>query len=169
MLAYSYTVEFQKRGLPHAHIMVILRDKNKVKTDPGVFVKAEIPCRHSEPLLYEAVEKHMIHGPCGPLNPRSPCMVDGRCSKEFPKSFMEFFEIPEDGFPKYKRPDNGRTCTKNIRNRAVSVDNRFVVPYNPYLLRRFDCHINVEVKIFVLKRLDMLHCDDGQVPLQVYP
>jgi hypothetical protein len=25
------------------------------------------------------------------------------------------------------------------------LDNRWVVPYNPYLLAKFDCHINVEI------------------------
>lgn len=29
--------------------------------------------------------------------------------------------------------------------RGASLDNRFVVPYNPYLLAKFNCHINVEV------------------------
>uniref|UniRef100_A0A453T3F5 ATP-dependent DNA helicase n=1 Tax=Aegilops tauschii subsp. strangulata TaxID=200361 RepID=A0A453T3F5_AEGTS len=28
---------------------------------------------------------------------------------------------------------------------AVMLDNRWVVPYNPYLLRMFNCHINIEV------------------------
>ena len=25
------------------------------------------------------------------------------------------------------------------------LDNRWVVPYNPYLVAKFDCHINVEI------------------------
>ncbi|CAN1798059.1 hypothetical protein LINPERHAP1_LOCUS21551, partial [Linum perenne] len=46
----------------------------------------------------------------------------------------------EDGFPRYKRSNNGR----HILKKGVQLDNRFVVPYNRYLLLRFDAHINVE-------------------------
>ena len=51
----------------------------------------------------------------------------------------------DNGYPKYKRPNNGRTCSKRVKNRLVQVDNRYVVPYNPVLLMRYKCHINVEV------------------------
>ncbi len=39
------------------------------------------------------------------------------------------------------RRENGRTVLKN----GVALDNRHVVPYNPFLSTMFDCHINVEV------------------------
>ncbi|CAN1240789.1 ATP-dependent DNA helicase PIF1, partial [Linum perenne] len=48
--------------------------------------------------------------------------------------------IDNDGFPRYRRLDNDRHIIKN----GVSLDNRFVVPYNRYLLLRFNAHINVE-------------------------
>ncbi len=172
ILSFTYTIEFQKRGLPHAHIMVILKHKADIRSHPDKFVSAEIPCREANPVLYEMVASHMIHGPCGNLNARSVCMDKGKCSKDFPKEFCEETIVSEDGFHVYKRPDNGSTCIKKVRNRDVTVDNRFVVPYNPYCLLRFDCHINVEVCIlwFLLtSSLDMLNSDDGQVPLQVHP
>nr|XP_048324704.1 uncharacterized protein LOC125421033 [Ziziphus jujuba var. spinosa] len=40
-----------------------------------------------------------------------------------------------------RRRDDG--CKVKIRGSIV--DNRWVVPYNPYLLAKFDCHINVEI------------------------
>ena len=46
-----------------------------------------------------------------------------------------------NGYPVYRRRDNG----VNVDVRGHSVDNRFVVPYNPYLLAKFNCHLNVEV------------------------
>ena len=50
-------------------------------------------------------------------------------------------EMPDAIYPLYRRRDNGRVAHKG---NAV-LDNRDVIPYNPYLSRRFQCHLNVEV------------------------
>ncbi|XP_025191155.1 uncharacterized protein LOC112591526 [Melanaphis sacchari] len=85
----------------------------------------------------------MIHGPCGQLNRNSPCMVDKTCSKNYPKEYSEeTLYISDGGYPTYRRPNNGLVA--NVR--AQQVGNEFVVPpYNPYLLIKYDAHINVEV------------------------
>lgn len=143
VLAIIYTIEFQKRGLPHAHILITLHEDDKFITaaDIDSAVSAELPDRLTHPQLYECVVQHMIHGPCGSFNPNSPCMRDRKCTKEFPKEFSDETHVSVNGYPKYKRPDNGRSA--NVRGQ--SLDNRYVVPYNPYLLAKFNCHINVEV------------------------
>ena len=82
----------------------------------------------------------MIHGPCGASNPRSPFMHDGKCSKYFPKRFNKETYIDGDGYPCYKRLDNGVTVDKD----CIEVDNRYVVAYNPFLLLKYNAHINVE-------------------------
>ncbi|XP_073049645.1 uncharacterized protein [Primulina eburnea] len=81
-----------------------------------------------------------MHGPCGETRKNSPCMSNGRCTKHFPKKFVEVTSIDEDGYPSYRRKDNGRTIIKN----GVNLDNRFVVPHNRYLLIRYGAHMNVE-------------------------
>lgn len=50
-------------------------------------------------------------------------------------------------FPVYKRRDNWDKCyiyRRKVNSKVVCVDNSMVVPYNPYLLGKYDCHINVE-------------------------
>ena len=83
----------------------------------------------------------MMHGPCGQLNPKCPCMVDGRCSKKFPKVFLEKTVDSADGYPQYRRPNDGRT----VRKGGFNLDNRHVVPYNPFLSRKYQAHLNVEI------------------------
>ena len=39
--SYMYTVEFQKRGLPHAHILIIM-----IRDDPGARRQTQHPCCH---------------------------------------------------------------------------------------------------------------------------
>jgi hypothetical protein len=67
------------------------------------------------------------------------------CWKVFPKSFTAETRIDEDGYPNYRRRDDGRTWEVSCKGRTVTVHNRSVVPYNPYLLKRYNAHINVEV------------------------
>ncbi|XP_020963983.1 uncharacterized protein LOC110265361 [Arachis ipaensis] len=137
-----YTVEFQKRGLPHCHILLFVQPAEKPRSSEDIdhHISAEIPDEHTQPKLYSLVQKFMIHGPCGVLNMSSPCMVNGRCSKFYPVPFREKTSIDSAGFPKYKRSDNSRSITK----RNVNLDNRFIVPYNATLLLKYGCHINVE-------------------------
>ena len=144
--AYVYTVEFQKRGLPHAHILIILSDGNKLLTAEDVddVVCAELPdpADENNQRLFTAVTSHMIHGPCGQLNRNSPCMAEGICLKKYPKAYSaETVYISDCGYPTYRQPDNGIEAL--VRGHQVS--NEFVVAYNPYLLAKYDAHINVEV------------------------
>ena len=63
--------------------------------------------------LYNLVITHMIHGPCGVRNPSAPCMVDGKCSKGYPKQFRETSCFGHDGYAEYARPENGRFFFKD--------------------------------------------------------
>lgn len=45
VIAYIFTIEFQKRGLPHAHILITLHPDNKLMTPEAIdkYISAEIP------------------------------------------------------------------------------------------------------------------------------
>ncbi|KAL0288952.1 UNVERIFIED_CONTAM: hypothetical protein Scaly_2716100 [Sesamum calycinum] len=103
-----HVIEFQKRGLPHPHITLTVADQDKPVTpeDINEFICAEIPNKNVDPLAYETVVRSMVHGPCGPYNLNAPCMVDGKCSKHYPKKFSNQTIIDEDGFISYRRRNN---------------------------------------------------------------
>jgi hypothetical protein len=68
VIAKIWVIEFQKRGLPHAHILLILDEVSKLRTakDYDSMVSAEIPNSIRYPEAYETVISCMVHGPCGP-------------------------------------------------------------------------------------------------------
>ncbi|KAI5390641.1 hypothetical protein KIW84_075804 [Lathyrus oleraceus] len=141
--SYMYVTELQKRGLPHVHMLLVLESNDKLcdPKDYDSMVRAEIPKLECEPQLHEAVVRHMIHVPCGIINRKSPCMKDGHCKKRFPKQFLDETHQGTDSYPEYRtRFDESVSLGKDR-----SVDNRWVVPYNPWLLLKYDCHINVEI------------------------
>ncbi|XP_022003435.1 uncharacterized protein LOC110900885 [Helianthus annuus] len=143
VVAVVYTIEFQKkRGLPHAHMCLFMENDYKLPTVDHVdqFISAEIPNINEDPELYTLMKDHMIHGPCGNARMSSPCMVDRKCSKGFPKKFQDQSTLDSNGFPLYRRRDDGAFVLKN----RIELDNRSVVPYNKKLLKRYQAHINVE-------------------------
>ncbi|GBP29212.1 ATP-dependent DNA helicase pif1 [Eumeta japonica] len=79
-----YSVEWQKRGLPHAHILIWLLNKLH-SNEVDDIISAEIPDPVTDPRLHDIVTTQMVHGPCGALNPLSPCMADGKCTKRYPR------------------------------------------------------------------------------------
>ena len=102
VLAHLWVVEFQKRGLPHIHILLILADDDRPKTTEKVdsIVKAELPPSPTEhgisedekkrrQPLFDTVVTNMLHGPCGNRNPNCPCMEQGKCTKKCPKALLE--------------------------------------------------------------------------------
>uniref|UniRef100_A0A453GBK2 Helitron helicase-like domain-containing protein n=1 Tax=Aegilops tauschii subsp. strangulata TaxID=200361 RepID=A0A453GBK2_AEGTS len=143
VVAYVYVVEFQKRGLPHAHFLLIMDSTYKllVPEQYDRLISAELPDKQKYPELYAMVVKHMMHGPCSALNPKNVCMQDNECKCRYPRPFNENIVQGKDSYPVYRRRDDGRRA----KFRGKMLDNRWVVPYNPYLLRMFNCHINVEV------------------------
>ncbi|KAI5442792.1 hypothetical protein KIW84_011714 [Lathyrus oleraceus] len=103
--SYMYVTEFQKRGLPHVHMLLVLESNDKLRDpkDYDSMVRAEIPKLECEPQLHEAVVRHMIHGPCGIINRKSPCMKDGHCKKRYPKQFLDETRQGTNSYPEYRR------------------------------------------------------------------
>ena len=60
--------------------------------------------------------------------------------KEFPKSLQQNTEFSVNGYPQYQRRGQHRADL-----RCHTVNDSWVVPYNPHLLMKFNCHMNVEV------------------------
>ena len=127
------SVEFQKRGLPHAHILIKYQANC---TDPrhiDVIVSAEMP---DDPVDRELVQTFMLHHHVLDGNSYSKyCVREDRASRRwcrfnYPKPLQMATVIDSEGRVQYRR-----------RHEA----DRNVVPHCLPLLRKFRCHINFEV------------------------
>ena len=142
-VAVLYTVEFQKRGLPHCHLLLWIKASHRVQahTDVDRYVSAELPHPTLDPEGYRVVTEFMMHDPCGLVNTSAPCMRDSDvCTKKFPKAFCPETFIDNKGYVHYRMRDSGITTMRQ----NVSLDNGCVVPHNRSLCMRFYAHINVE-------------------------
>jgi len=151
--AYTFTIEFQKRGLPHCHLLVIL-DKHcmpKKATQYDKFVSAEIPDIKKHPILHSRVVKFMVHSDCEKNPSKYECRNNSTrsCCKGFPKPFQPYTIQTDASYPVYRRrspEDGGFTYVKkgtSATSRTIS--NQNIVPYNPFLIMRYNAHINVEI------------------------
>ena len=133
-------IEFQKRGLPHAHILLILKEKILTADQVDKFVCAELP--KDNPELRTIVTSQMYHR-CK----KDLCIKEGcPCSKGFPKAFSSVTQWnEEDTHPTYGRRSPAAGGYSGEDDKGRPVDNSRVVPYNPYLTLKYNAHINVEV------------------------
>jgi hypothetical protein len=102
ILAFVYVIEFQKRGLPHAHTLLTVADSD-VPKDPETInrvIFAEYPPA-SDPHLRELVDSYMTHHRCGlQHNPHAVCCNDtGECTRGFPKPYLDHTSFVENKFP----------------------------------------------------------------------
>ncbi|GFT74979.1 helitron_like_N domain-containing protein [Trichonephila clavipes] len=115
---WMYSVEWQKRGLSHAHILIWLYNTiTSDKIDDVICV--EIPRADVDKDLHAVIIKNVIHGPCGALNSNSPCMVDGKCSKKYSRAFTANTITRDNGYPRYRRrstEDCGNSAAVRMQN-----------------------------------------------------
>lgn len=171
---YTYSVgcvEFQKRGLLHAHICVRFQiDGPDNELDEWVWPQLPSP-DIAGGLLRERVLKYMIHRPCGGHNANSPCMETNnqtgkkRCNKYYPQPWRTTATTNDiSGRIEYKRIDNGDrpTIRQFVENKwcDVPISNQWVVPYSPYLLLKYNAHVMVDA----VSQTVLLY----QVPVQVH-
>jgi hypothetical protein len=135
-----YVVEFQKRGLPHAHICIRLEgDQPRTAEEIDRHIRAEIPVVDDDSPdhireLHKLVKTHMIHG-CYPdrcfapsKNPAAPKRTS--CKYGFPYNLQDTTTIDDaNGKVFYRRRNPGDSD---------------VASYNPTLLLKYRCHINVQ-------------------------
>ena len=71
-VAHAFTIEFQKRGLPHMHALIFLHGPDKIRTSAQVdnLVSAEFPDPKNDQFFFDTIKSCMVHGPCGTRNLR---------------------------------------------------------------------------------------------------
>ena len=151
--ALQGSIEFQKRGMPHAHLLVTLSSKQDSPDKIDSFISAELPeypaaddpKKEEKLLLLKLVTKFMIHGPCVE-RPELACRSSdpNKCIKRYPKAYRDATRICSSGFPLYRRRNNGSIVLVGELGRTFATS-KDVVPYNLFLLMQRKCHISVRV------------------------
>ncbi|GJX31614.1 DNA helicase [Tanacetum coccineum] len=76
--AVLYTIEFQKRGLPHCHTLLWVDSKSELQDAQHIdeFIFAEILDPVKDSRGYKLVTELMMHRPCGSANSSASCTED---------------------------------------------------------------------------------------------
>ncbi len=98
-----YVIECQKRGLPHAHILIFFAEDYKPHTveDVDCMISAKLPNLEINKLAHKMVARCMMHGPCGAAFPNAPCMEDGECKTQYPCKFQSKTVTDVNEYPIY--------------------------------------------------------------------
>jgi len=156
---WVWTIEYQKRGLPHLHLLLFLKPDVQFLTPVYIdrFISAEIPTEDDVigQQLRTIIDSTMVHTQCVGGNGNALCMKDlnpaivTTCHKGYPRDFLEETTVPENGYPLYRRRNTGRSfmipVPRSCGTLTAMIDNRRVVPCSPYLSLRYNAHIDVEV------------------------
>jgi hypothetical protein len=155
-----HVVEFQKRGMPHAHIAVRLAGRQPtLPSEINEIVSAEMPrvegcpnhvindgqgCTCDLHRLSRIVSSNLIHG-CRPANCHTPARngkpASTACKRGYPKEIRVETTIDDRGYVMYQR--------RELRDSNV-------VPHSPVLCLTYDAHINVEIA-HTVKIIKYLH------------
>ncbi|KAE8184431.1 hypothetical protein CF328_g7858, partial [Tilletia controversa] len=124
-------IEFQKRGLPHSHIVFALPVAAIDK-----IVSGEVPPETS-PRLRELVLKYMVHPDThifnrdGTPNERSRCQKDGKCTFGFPQPLSDLTYVDPN--------------THRVIYRRRQEQDRMIAQYCPDLLLLWEGHCHIDL------------------------
>ena len=127
-----YSTEFQKRGLPHCHVLIKFAADCVSTDDIDNIVSAEVPVNEADAAL---VQKHMLHKHPPPHDPLYHyCQREKggtrHCRFHYPQPLQTETTVDDSGKVYYHRRNSG---------------DEMVVPYCLPLFRMYQCHINFEV------------------------
>ncbi|XP_027150474.1 sister chromatid cohesion protein PDS5 homolog A-B-like [Coffea eugenioides] len=111
--AYTYVIEFQKHGLPHAHFLIVLKPNSELYSADSYdqIVCAELPDENTQKHLFKMVCRHMMHVPCGSKNLNNVCMQRKRvkfCKNKYPKQWANSTTHGENAYPIYRRKNDAK-------------------------------------------------------------
>ena len=122
---YTWRLEFQARGAPHAHVLIWLQERLSAETISH-YIYASMPDQ-STPRLYNLVNGPMIHT-CN-INRCKKGIPTARCKYGFPKPECGSTHVNEDGDLIIKR--NAADCN--------------IVEYHPLLLLKWEGHCHMHI------------------------
>ena len=121
-----YTIEWQKCGLPYAHILLWLPEKIHANLTDS-FIGVELPDPERDPDLFNIAKSQMVHGPCDAINSQAP-YASRKVFKGYPKSFLSETQTGNDGCQLYWHRKSGNGGFKTVLivagKQTVPVDNR---------------------------------------------
>jgi len=140
-LIYSIQrVEFQKRGLPHAHILLKYSNDCTVPGDIDRVISAHIPEAAGDATI---VRRFMIHP-----NHNSRVINNIPPSPDKPLKYCEKWKdgarVCRFGYPKPPQEQTSFDTTGRVLYHRGEED-AFVVPHCLPLIRKFECHMNMEI------------------------
>ena len=114
-VALCYAIGYQKRGLPHAHIVLFFDKDNRPKNidEWDKLIWSYLPNLEQDPILFNLVTDLYLHGPCS----AKYCVVNGKCKRHFPKKFENKTRMDENGNIIMKRSDDGSSTHKYINKK----------------------------------------------------
>lgn len=154
-----YCIKFQKRGMPHMHLVCKFESLSPDQLgEMDEWCWAEVhPAEVNDSKAREQVLALMVHRKCGAHNINSFCTQNDRnrpgvkvCGKKHPQPFRDAATInPNTGRAEYRRRDTGEEFpyTHRVNGKYVetSATNRDIVAYNICLLSKDNSHYCVNV------------------------
>lgn len=113
--AVTTNIEFQKWGLPDAHIALFFYLVDKIRDTKWInrCISTELPEKDRDPVWFEVVSVHMMHGLCDRNNQRSPCMSNSRCIRHYLHKLQQETLISYTGYLTYHRREMNSFVVKN--------------------------------------------------------
>ncbi|KAF0707135.1 hypothetical protein AaE_013752, partial [Aphanomyces astaci] len=133
--------KFQKHGMPHVHMLLIMEDKDKFRTvaDINSVVSARIPDENQElPATRVSEELHYPYVHACAI--RRQWTADSKCEGLHRQDWQV-----QERLSAAPASYHNRGVDRYAKYRRDTAADQYCVPHNPYLVHKYNCHINVEV------------------------